>query len=291
MKDKIGMTDMLHEKVRQMDAEVEKMSKVLQAKEAVLEDVLCAINQLPKHPVNTILIRNILKSEVKQLESCTLSDFKCYIIWSALLLENICIAIKVENDTQYTILPACAALCNCDLSDTTTVIFDDLLTNQYIPPQSKRTLLVSFRKGLLLSKQVILALDCDFVIVSNSCSDLAISSFLPSNIHSKQTRIMSILDLNEPLKKYSLSEIDDLSLKEGLKLYQCIYACHFSKLLNITSSYLRTVLRNIGKFREVDFGDWQLFIGETDTIWNDFIIYANSLLTEGVLSQCRLFSK
>lgn len=80
-------------------------------------------------------------------------------------------------------------------------------------------------------------------------------------------------------------------ISEGLKLYQCIYACHFSVLLNITPLHLRTVLRNIGKFREVDFGDWQLFIGETDTIWNDFIIYASSLCTEGLLSQCRLFSK
>ncbi|VBB25976.1 unnamed protein product [Acanthocheilonema viteae] len=291
IKGEIDMTDALHEKVEQMNAEVERMSKVLQAKEAVLENVLCAINQLPIHPVNTILIRNILRSEVKQSENCNLSGFKCYVVWSALFLENICIAIKVENDTHHIVLPVCAAMCNCDMSDTTTVIFDDLLTTQYIPPESKRTLLVSFRKGLLLSKQVILVLDCDFVTVSNPYSDLDILSFLPSSIHSRQTQIINILDLDESLKKYSLSEIDDLSLKEGLKLYQCLYACHFSKLLSITSAYLRTVLRNIGKFREIDFGDWQLFIGETDTIWNNFIIYANSLFTEGLSSQCRLFSK
>lgn len=244
-------------------------------------------------------------------------------------------------------------------------------------PESKRTLLVSFQKGLLLSKQIILLLDCDFVTVSNSYLDLAILSFLPSNVHNRQTRIIDILDLDEPLKKYSLSEMDDLSLKgffilvfiasfylnigffylwttnislaffiifetqkiknnlcirpskndlflqfwsyfhqinhyfldiwfiyhwclelfhsceisEGLKLYQCLYASYFSKLLAITPSYLRTVLSKIGRFREVDFGDWQLFIGETDTIWNNFIIYANSLFTKGLSSQCRLFSK
>lgn len=57
MKDEISVEDVLHEKVEQMNAEVERMSKVLHAKEAVLEDVLCTINQLPKHPANTILIR------------------------------------------------------------------------------------------------------------------------------------------------------------------------------------------------------------------------------------------
>ncbi|VIO92488.1 Uncharacterized protein BM_BM13004 [Brugia malayi] len=228
MKDEINTTDVLHGKVEEMNIEVERMWKVLQAKEAVLEDVLCNINQLPKHPMNTVLIQNILKSKVKQFENSNLIGIKCYIIWSALFLENICIAIEVENDTNHTILPSCAAVCNCDLSDTTTVIFDDMLTTQHIPPESKRTLLVSFRKGLLL---------------------------------------------------------------EGLKFYQCLYTCHFSKVLNITPSYLRIILRNIGKFREVDFGNWQLFIGETDTIWNNFAIYTNSLFMEDVSSQCRLFSK
>lgn len=57
MKDEIGVTDVLNEKVGQMDAEVERMNKVLQAKEAVLENVICTINQLPKHPLDTILIR------------------------------------------------------------------------------------------------------------------------------------------------------------------------------------------------------------------------------------------
>uniref|UniRef100_A0A158Q6Z6 FCP1 homology domain-containing protein n=1 Tax=Elaeophora elaphi TaxID=1147741 RepID=A0A158Q6Z6_9BILA len=213
MKDEVGITDVLHEKVGHMDAEVERMRKVLQAKEAVLEDVLCTINQLPRHPDNTVLIRNILKSEVKQSQNSNLSDFKCHTAWSALFLENICIAIIVENGTHYTVLPSCAAVCNCDVSDTTTVIFDDLLTTEYIPPESKRTLLVSFRKGFLLNKQVILVLDCDFVAMSDSYSDLAILSFLPSSIHSRQTQIVNILDLDESLKKYSLSEMDDLSLK------------------------------------------------------------------------------
>ncbi|VDO36075.1 unnamed protein product [Brugia timori] len=291
MKDEINTTDVLHGKVEEMNIEVERMWKVLQAKEAVLEDVLCNINQLPKHPMNTVLIQNILKSKVKQFENSNLIGIKCYIIWSALFLENICIAIEVENDTNHTILPSCAAVCNCDLSDTTTVIFDDMLTTQHIPPESKRTLLVSFRKGLLLGKQIILVLDCDFVTISDSYSDLAILSFFPSSIHSKQTRVVNVLKFDEPLENFSLSEIDDLSLKEGLKFYQCLYTCHFSKVLNITPSYLRIILRNIGKFREVDFGNWQLFIGETDTIWNNFVIYTNSLFMEDVSSQCRLFSK
>ncbi|EJD75271.1 hypothetical protein LOAG_17553 [Loa loa] len=253
MKDDVDVTDVLHAKVDQMNAEVEKMKQVLQAKEAVLEDVLCSINQLPRHPFNTVLIKNILKSEVKQPESSNLNGFKCCIIWSALFLENICIAIEVENDTHHAVLPSCAAICNCDLSDTITVIFDGLLTTQYIPAESKRTLLVSFRKGLLLSKEIILVLDCDFVTVSDSYSDLAIVSFFSSDIRSKQTRIVNILNFDEPLEKFSLSEMDDLSLKEGMKLYQCLYACHFSMPLNIAPSYLRILIRNIGKFREVDF--------------------------------------
>uniref|UniRef100_A0A8R1Y0J8 Uncharacterized protein n=1 Tax=Onchocerca volvulus TaxID=6282 RepID=A0A8R1Y0J8_ONCVO len=283
--------DVLHEKVKQMDAEVERLRKVLQAKEAILDDVLCSINQLPKHPLNTNLIQNILNLELEQSENINLNGFKCCIAWSALFLDNICIAIKVENDTHHSILPSCAAICNCDLSDTVTIIFDDLLTTQYISPKSNRTLLVSFRKGLLLSKQIILVLDCDFVTISDSCSDLAILSFLPSSIRNKQMRIVNVLDFDEPLKSFALSEMDDLSLKEGLELYQCLYACHFSKLLNITPSHLRNVLHNIGKFREVDFGAWQLFIGEPDTIWNTFIIYVNSIFTEGLSFQCRLFSR
>ncbi|KAM3722758.1 Argininosuccinate lyase [Dirofilaria immitis] len=243
-----------------MDDEVERLRKVLQAKEAVLEDVLCSINQLPRHPFNTILIHNVLKSEVKQSGSTNLDDFKCCISWSALFLENICIAVEVENDTHNSILPSCAAVCNHDLSDTTTIIFDDLLTAQYIPPK-------------------------------NSYSDLAILSFFPSNIRSKQTRIVNVLDLDKPLQNFALSEMDNLSLKEGLKLYQCLYACHFSKLLSITPSHLRNILCNIGKFREVDFGVWQLFIGKADTIWSNFIIYKNALFMEGLSYQCRLFSK
>ncbi|MCP9263457.1 hypothetical protein DINM_006723 [Dirofilaria immitis] len=261
MRNRIDVPNILNEKVKQMDDEVERLRK------------------------------NVLKSEVKQSGSTNLDDFKCCISWSALFLENICIAVEVENDTHNSILPSCAAVCNHDLSDTTTIIFDDLLTAQYIPPKSKRTLLVSFRKGLLLSKQIILVLDCDFITVSDSYSDLAILSFFPSNIRSKQTRIVNVLDLDKPLQNFALSEMDNLSLKEGLKLYQCLYACHFSKLLSITPSHLRNILCNIGKFREVDFGVWQLFIGKADTIWSNFIIYKNALFMEGLSYQCRLFSK
>lgn len=53
----ISVTDILHEKVEQMNEEVKRLSQVLQAKEAVLEDVICAINQLPRHPNNTAVIR------------------------------------------------------------------------------------------------------------------------------------------------------------------------------------------------------------------------------------------
>lgn len=80
-------------------------------------------------------------------------------------------------------------------------------------PKSKRTLLVSFRKGLLLSRQIILVLDCEFVTVSDSCSNLDISSFLPSNIRNRQTWTVDILDFDEPLKMFALSEMDDFSLK------------------------------------------------------------------------------
>uniref|UniRef100_A0A915PMI4 Uncharacterized protein n=1 Tax=Setaria digitata TaxID=48799 RepID=A0A915PMI4_9BILA len=264
--------DELNQKVEEMNAEVTKLMKVLQAKEAVLED-------------------NVLKSEVKQRESVDFSGFKCHIAWSALFSDNICIAMEVQNDTHYAILPSCFAICKSDLSDTMTVIFDEVLTTQYISPGTRRMLLVSFRKGLLISGQVILILDCDIVTVSDSRLDLAISLFLPSSIHNKQTRIVKIFDIDKPLKTFAVSEIDDLSLKEGLKLYQCLYVSYFSVPLDVTPSHLRSILPNIGKFREVDFGDWQFFIGETNTVWNNFIIYTNSSFMENISSRCRLFSK
>lgn len=46
----------LDNKVRDLEAAVQKLEKECEAKEAVLEDVLCSINQLPRHPRNTALI-------------------------------------------------------------------------------------------------------------------------------------------------------------------------------------------------------------------------------------------
>lgn len=93
-------------------------------------------------------------------------------------------------------------------------------------PNSKRTLLVSFREGLILGKQIVLLLDCDFVTVKDSCSDLTILSFLPTNIHSRQTQTVNVINLDEPLQKFSLCELDDLSLKGSvcavLFLSQCL---------------------------------------------------------------------
>lgn len=57
MKDGTGVMDVLNKKVEQMNAEIKRMREVLQAKEAVLDDVLCSINQLPRHPINTVLIQ------------------------------------------------------------------------------------------------------------------------------------------------------------------------------------------------------------------------------------------
>lgn len=74
-------------------------------------------------------------------------------------------------------------------------------------------------------------------------------------------------------------------------MYQCLYTSYFSELLDITPSRLRTILREIGKFVEADFGDWQLFVGETDTVWNDFMVYVNSSCMEGSSAQCRIFAK
>lgn len=280
----------LNKKVEEMEAEVEKLEKVLQAKKAVLEDVLCSINLLPRHPRNAALIANVLHSRIKQPETL-LDGFNCHIIWTVLFLEYICVAIEIRNSTPKTILPSCAAFCSSDMSDTVTVIFDELKTSHSIPPMNKRKLVTSFQKGLLLSGQVNLVLDCEILDVSNSNIDLALLPLLPKTNRDKQTQIVKVFEINEPLKKFSLDKVDDLSLKEGMELYQCLYTCYFSELLDIAPSRVRSILRRIDKFVEADFGDWQLFIGAAETIWNDYIVFINSAFVEDSCALSRIFAK
>ncbi|VDM97653.1 unnamed protein product [Thelazia callipaeda] len=282
----------LSQKMKQMSGDVEKLWQVFRAKEAVLEDVLCSLNLLPRHPKSAALIENVLHSRLKPLVSKTVFDgFYCHIAWCAVFEDDVCIAVEVENDTQEIILPSCVVISKDEMTDTTTIIFDNFLTAQYILQKCKRTLLVSFQKGLLLNEQLALVLDCDIVNELNLCPDLAFLSFFQFDNIEKQTRFIRVLTIDKPIKKFDLSKLDDLPLKEGVKLYQCLCTSKFSKFLDIAPSHLRILLHSIGKFNEVDFGNWQLFIGEKDTIWSDYVLYANSLFIEGSPVQCRVFAK
>lgn len=56
--------------------------------------------------MNAQLFQNVLKSEVKQFGNSNLNELngvKCVVAWSVLFLENICVALHVENDTQYNV--------------------------------------------------------------------------------------------------------------------------------------------------------------------------------------------
>ncbi|VDN41385.1 unnamed protein product [Gongylonema pulchrum] len=122
----------LDSKLTEMKESVKKLRDELNAKEAVLEEVLRSANRIPRHPCNTACIANVLNSRIKQADN-VLKGFHCETAWKILFQEHICLAVDVTNDTSQTVLPVSAAFCNRDVSDTVVVAFDGFKASQYIP--------------------------------------------------------------------------------------------------------------------------------------------------------------
>lgn len=112
----------------------------------------------------------------------------------------------------------------------------------YFRPKSKRRVVVSFEKGLLLNGQVTIVLDCEFVDASNTDIHLPLLPLLPSFSCSKQSRVVKVFDVDESLRKLCLARVDDLSLKGYLRLNnkQTVEAQYFcrNQLFNFSKGFL-----------------------------------------------------
>lgn len=80
-------------------------------------------------------------------------------------------------------------------------------------------------------------------------------------------------------------------ITEAEWLYQCLYVTYFSRHVDLIPSQALAALHRLGTFTDVDFGDWQLSVGEVGTRWQGISFYCTLSHLDSLPSGCRIFTR
>uniref|UniRef100_A0A0N5AWW6 Uncharacterized protein n=1 Tax=Syphacia muris TaxID=451379 RepID=A0A0N5AWW6_9BILA len=174
-------------------------------------------------------------------------------------------------------------------SETVVGIFDELKPVKFIESCSKRKLVISARKGILVEPKLIL--EIEFQLVSTELPvDLPLIPNFPTLDVSGHMRDSFFFPIERPVEALLKGNITDISFEEGVLLYQGLCTSHDSRYLEFQSAQLNTVFLTLNTFNVIDFGDWMLAVGFSD-YEGLLAVCSNSNFFQPVRANCRIFAK
>lgn len=283
----------LSDRVEELRSDIETLREELEGKDAVLMEAVAACSCLPPQPGNYSLIESILGFRMKE-DNAKQEKFQCR-VHSTFLFDNfLCIAIEVDNLTAYKSIASgsfvCCSASSSGYSETTSVIFDGLNSVGSIGGNSKRRILATCPKGILLDQNLLFVIELRLITTDSPIGSKMLSA-LPAPSCNGNLRINFSFSVVNPVRPLISTSVLDLTVPEGILFYQTIYTCYASRASKYSASQLCTVLRSMRTFEAVDFGDWQIMIGEEGTLHEGLVCFCVSSQLDEVPPQCRIFTR
>uniref|UniRef100_A0A915AS22 Uncharacterized protein n=1 Tax=Parascaris univalens TaxID=6257 RepID=A0A915AS22_PARUN len=278
--------------LEEMRADLMVAEEQLRAKCALLEEAMSVIANIPPHPANNDFIPNVLGVRVKCAKDIH-TNVSCRFDSANLFDDWICVAISVHNESSLRCVVNCTFVCESQYTpmvESSTAIFDSLMVTDSVPGKSVRRVVSAFPSGVSIEGRVQLMIECKEVQDTDHCNlHPCLLTALPSDCK-LEVSLFSFF-VPEDIRATNVGNILNFSIDEAEWLYQCLYVTHFSRHVDLMPSQALAALRRLGTFIDVDFGDWQLSVGEVGTRWQGISFYCSLSHLASLPSGCRIFTR
>uniref|UniRef100_A0A0M3HXY5 BTB domain-containing protein n=1 Tax=Ascaris lumbricoides TaxID=6252 RepID=A0A0M3HXY5_ASCLU len=153
-----------------------------------------------------------------------------------------------------------------------------------------RRVVSAFPSGISIDGRVQLIIECKEVQDADHCNlHPCLLTALPSDRELKVSLFSFFVP--EDIRAMNVANILNFNIDEAEWLYQCLYVTYFSRHVDLIPSQALAALHRLGTFTDVDFGDWQLSVGEVGTRWQGISFYCTLSHLDSLPSGCRIFTR
>ncbi|MFH4976764.1 hypothetical protein AB6A40_003473 [Gnathostoma spinigerum] len=264
------MDEVFADRLNGIKIAIERLDEEIKKKEKILADSVEAMRRLPQSIASGASLANIMDLNSS---NATCEDVFIKIAFVALFSDYLCVAFDVENKSDYNGVPLCSLFfpdCFSTSSSSTAVIFDRMEPVMYSASRSVRRVMLSCSKNYLLGTKAICIVNWHFVKHDDLLPTLQVME--EAVIGRERSDLQLKFLIEKPDKICCLEKVAELSVEEGIDLYQCLYTSFCSSTIRTGICNINNFLNESTSFRSYDFGEWQMNVGIKESVWADVVL-------------------